>query len=61
MRYQRTTRKGSRPEGLEHPRATKHTAESYRARYVEPGPNASFARLRRLRRMQRHEAAKVPA
>jgi hypothetical protein len=56
MRYQRRACAGSRPSGLGHPRRTTHTAESYRVKYVKPGPNASTNRLLRLVRMERREA-----
>jgi hypothetical protein len=62
MRWQRNMHRGSRPkyitgEPLEPPRATRHTAESYRARYVRPGPNDSMNRLLRYARMARRESA----
>lgn len=47
MRYQRRAHRGSRPEGLGHPKPTLYTAESYRAKYVRPGPSASLYRLMR--------------
>ena len=56
MRWQRNAHKGSRPEGLGHPNPTRHTAESYRTRYVRPGPNANPNRLLRAIRMERREA-----
>jgi hypothetical protein len=56
MRHQRNAHRGSRPEGLGHPKATTHTAESYRAKYVRPGPNASLNRLLRWVRMAWREA-----
>lgn len=56
MRYQRNDWRGSRPDGLGHPRATEHTAESYRAKFVRPGPNASINRLFRYTRMLQREA-----
>jgi hypothetical protein len=59
MRFQRNAHKGSRPEGLGHPNPTRQTAESYRARYVRPGPNASLNRLLRSIRMARREAAEA--
>lgn len=55
MRFQRNAHRGSRPEGLGHPKATKHTAESYRVRYVRPGPTANFNRFLRWARMERNE------
>ena len=64
MRYQRNTHRGSRckdavtGEILIHPRPTQHTAESYRTRYVSPGPVANSNRLRRLRRMEKREGIK---
>ena len=56
MRWQRREHKGSRPDGLTPPGQTQHTAESYRAKYVRPGPNASMNRLFRWLRMERREA-----
>jgi hypothetical protein len=55
MRFQRRAHRGSRPEGLGHPKPTLYTAESYRARFVRPGPNASLNRLMRWVRMRRQE------
>lgn len=55
MRWQKNAHRRSRPEGLGHPNATRHTAESYRARYVRPGPNANLNRLLRALRMERRE------
>lgn len=53
MRYRRNEHRGSRPEGLGHPRATRHTAESYRQRCR----SVRLGYLWRLRRMERREAA----
>lgn len=57
MRWQRRAlgSRPSRPEGLGHPRASTHTAASYRAKYLRPGPNASLSRLMRLARLERKE------
>lgn len=59
MRWQRKSlgERPSRPEGLGHPRASTHTAASYRAKYLRPGPNASLSRLMRLARLEKREAA----
>lgn len=53
MRFQRNEHRGSRPEDLAHPRATRHTAASYRAGCK----TARLTYLVRLRRMERREAA----
>ena len=55
MRYQRRAHKGSRPEGLGHPRETQHTAVSYQAKYKGLRANSNF--IRRYARMLRREAA----
>lgn len=56
MRWQRNAIKGSRPEGMGHPNATRHTAESYRATCK----HARITYLLRLRRMERREAKAAP-
>jgi hypothetical protein len=54
MRWQRRKHRRSRPAGLGPPeRTARHTAVSYRTKYVKPGPNASLSRLMRLVRMER--------
>lgn len=53
--------RGGLPKGMKRAFAestTRHTAASYCAKYVMPGPNANFNRLFRLRRMERQEAAR---
>jgi hypothetical protein len=49
-RYQRSAVKGSRPEGLGNPRATRHTALSYEAKYKG---DMTLNRLLRLRRLEK--------
>lgn len=58
MRFQRNEKRGSRPDGLGHPKPTRHTAMSYRAKYMSPGPNASLNRLLQANRMERREKAR---
>jgi hypothetical protein len=52
MRYQKTALRGSRPEGLGHPRPTLHTLESYTAR-VKGGGRSTLWRLARILRQSK--------
>jgi hypothetical protein len=56
MRFQRNTHRGSRPEGVDHPRATQQTAESFHARFIQGGSaGRNLNRLFRLRRLERRD------
>ena len=47
-RFQRRAASGSRPEGLGHPRGTRHTAASYAAKYKDCGRHNFTRRLARM-------------
>jgi len=53
MRHQKTTLRGSRPDGLGYPRPSLHTLESYTAR-VKGGGRATLWRLARMFRQAKH-------
>jgi len=55
-RWQRNELRGSRPDVLDNPRSSTHTAKSYVAKYLRGQPNASHSRLMRMARLIRRES-----